>query len=85
MSNLITVGYEPPCGCWNLNSGPLEEQSVLLTTEPSLQPSRQHANNYVIAVTDPESSCLLVRKLLILGVLSEVMSMKMILVFPLVS
>jgi hypothetical protein len=23
-----------------LNSGPLEEQSVLLTTEPSLQPSR---------------------------------------------
>ena len=28
---------EPPCGCWKLNSGPLEEQSVLLTTEPSLQ------------------------------------------------
>jgi hypothetical protein len=24
-------GCEPPCGCWNLNSGPLEEQSVLLT------------------------------------------------------
>jgi hypothetical protein len=23
--------------CWELNSGPLEEQSVLLTTEPSLQ------------------------------------------------
>ena len=23
---------------WELNSGPLEEQSVLLTTEPSLQP-----------------------------------------------
>jgi hypothetical protein len=30
---------EPPYGCWELNSGPLEEQSVLLTTEPSLQPS----------------------------------------------
>jgi hypothetical protein len=29
---------ELPCGCWKLNSGPLEEQSVLLTTEPSLQP-----------------------------------------------
>ena len=29
---------EPPCGCWELNSGSLEEQSVLLTTEPSLQP-----------------------------------------------
>jgi hypothetical protein len=35
---LITDGCEPPCGCWKLNSGPLEEQSVLLTTEPSLQP-----------------------------------------------
>jgi hypothetical protein len=34
----ITDGCEPPCGCWELNSGPLEEQSVLLTTEPSLQP-----------------------------------------------
>ena len=26
-------------GCWELNSGPLEEQSVLLTSEPSLQPN----------------------------------------------
>jgi hypothetical protein len=31
-------GHEPPCGCWVLNSGPLEELPVLLTTEPSLQP-----------------------------------------------
>ena len=31
-------GCEPPCGCWDLNSGPSEEQSVLLTTGPSLQP-----------------------------------------------
>jgi hypothetical protein len=34
--NPITDGCEPPCGCWELNSRPLEEQSVLLTTEPSL-------------------------------------------------
>jgi hypothetical protein len=34
----ITDDCEPPCGCWELNSEPLEEQSVLLTTEPSLQP-----------------------------------------------
>jgi hypothetical protein len=34
----ITVGCEPPCGCWELNSGPLEEHSVLLTAERSLQP-----------------------------------------------
>jgi hypothetical protein len=33
-----TDGCEPPCGCWELNSGPLEEQSVLLTAQPSLQP-----------------------------------------------
>jgi len=26
------------CGCWELNPGPLEEQPVLITTEPSLQP-----------------------------------------------
>jgi hypothetical protein len=25
-------------GCWELNSGPLEERSVLLTAELSLQP-----------------------------------------------
>ena len=38
-SDPITDGCETPCGCWELNSGPLEEQSVLLTTEPSLQPN----------------------------------------------
>ena len=37
-SDPITDGYEPPCGCWELNSGPQKEQSVLLTSEPSLQP-----------------------------------------------
>jgi hypothetical protein len=31
-------GCEPPCGCWDLNSGRLEEQSVLLPTELSRQP-----------------------------------------------
>jgi hypothetical protein len=35
-SDLITDGCEPVCGCWDLNSGPSEEQSVLLTTEPFL-------------------------------------------------
>jgi hypothetical protein len=30
-------GCEPPCGCWDLNSGPLEEQSVPLPAEPSLE------------------------------------------------
>jgi hypothetical protein len=35
-SDPITDGCEPPCGCWDLNSEPLEEQPVLLTAEPSL-------------------------------------------------
>jgi hypothetical protein len=33
----VMDGCEPPCGCWDLNSGPLEEQLVLLTAEPSHQ------------------------------------------------
>ena len=36
--DLITDGCEPPCVCWELNSAPLEEQAMLLTMEPSLQP-----------------------------------------------
>jgi hypothetical protein len=36
--DLIMGGFEPPRGCWDLNSGPLKEQSVLLPTEPSHQP-----------------------------------------------
>jgi len=35
-SDPITDGCEPPCGCWELNSGPLEERPVFLTAEPSL-------------------------------------------------
>ena len=35
-SDPITYGCEPPGICWELKSGPLEERSVLLTTEPSL-------------------------------------------------
>ena len=38
VSDLVMDGCEPPCGCWDLDSGPSEEQSVLLTVEPSLQP-----------------------------------------------
>jgi hypothetical protein len=38
VSDLIMDGCKPPCGCWDLNSGPSEEQSVFFTSEPSLQP-----------------------------------------------
>ena len=37
-SDLVTDDCEPPFGCWDLNSGHLEEQSVLLNVESSLQP-----------------------------------------------
>ena len=33
----VTDSCELPCGCGELNLGPLGEQSVFLTTEPSLQ------------------------------------------------
>ena len=35
--NRVRDDCELSCGCWELNSGPLEEQPVLLTAEPSLQ------------------------------------------------
>jgi hypothetical protein len=35
--DLLIESYEPPCGCWELNSEPLEERPGLLTSEPSLQ------------------------------------------------
>lgn len=31
----VIDGYEPPCECWELNSGSLQ---VVLTTEPFLPP-----------------------------------------------
>jgi hypothetical protein len=34
----LTDGCELPCGCWELNSRPLEEQPVFLTAKSSLQP-----------------------------------------------
>ena len=39
-SDPITDGGEPPCGYWELNSGPLEEHSMLLAAEPALQPPK---------------------------------------------
>jgi hypothetical protein len=34
--DLITDGCESPCGCWELNLGPLEEHPMLPTSEPSI-------------------------------------------------
>jgi hypothetical protein len=38
----ITDGCETPCGCWNWDTGPLEEQTVLLIVEPRLHPLDIH-------------------------------------------
>jgi hypothetical protein len=35
----LTSGCAPSWGCLELNSGPLEDQQVLLMTEPSLHPN----------------------------------------------
>jgi hypothetical protein len=35
-SDSITDGCEPPCGCWELNSGPVDEQSVYCTVRHTL-------------------------------------------------
>lgn len=35
---VLTGGYEMPCGCWESNPGPLQEQGVILSVEPSLSP-----------------------------------------------
>jgi hypothetical protein len=32
----VTDGCKPPCGFWELNVGPLQEQQVLFTAEPSV-------------------------------------------------
>ena len=37
-SDHIIDSCKQPHGCWELNSGPLEEQPVYLTAAPSLQP-----------------------------------------------
>lgn len=41
----IAGGYEAPCGCWEVNLSPLEQQPVLLTTEPYL-----HLQNHVLKI-----------------------------------
>lgn len=34
----IRCGYQSLCGCWELNLGLFQEQQLLLSPEPSLQP-----------------------------------------------
>jgi hypothetical protein len=54
-SNISINGCEPLCGCWELNSRPLEEQAVLLTDDPSLP-----NNTIVFFVLDKIKSIVLI-------------------------
>ena len=45
----LTGSCELPCGCWESNPGPQEEQPVLLTTELSLQAT--HSDSSAINVS----------------------------------
>lgn len=38
----VMDGSEPPCGCWEVNPGPLQEQQTFSPTEPSFQPCIQN-------------------------------------------
>ena len=43
----VMHGCKASCGCWALKMDPLQEHPMLLTTEPSLQPSLQYVFNIV--------------------------------------
>lgn len=45
----VTDGCTPSCGCCDSNLLPLEEQPVLITTEPSLQPRTSALNPWANA------------------------------------
>jgi len=38
----VIDGFEIPCGCWESNPSPLEEQPMCLTSEPPPQPCQYH-------------------------------------------
>ena len=46
----VIDGCKLPCGCWDLNSGPLEQQPVLLTTELSLYTLKKQSICFVVYV-----------------------------------
>ena len=46
----ITDGCESPRGCWEPNPGPLQDQQVPLTTEPTLQTPKNKPLRQALAV-----------------------------------
>jgi hypothetical protein len=52
----MIVSHHVVAGIWDLNSGPLEEQSVLLTAEPSHQPNDFFFKTYLILLYEHQIS-----------------------------
>lgn len=70
-----TDGCELPCGCWELYPGPLEEQSVLLTTPMGNEPSPHSLGLFIIRIkTTPMFLCSVL--LYIFGVPKKFLKMK---------
>lgn len=42
----LCEGWELSCGYWEWNSGPLEEQPLLTSPQPSLQPLEKHIETH---------------------------------------
>jgi hypothetical protein len=49
---VVMDGCEVPCGCWEPNAGSLQEQPVLLITEPSVQPKNNCKRKRFVTVDD---------------------------------
>lgn len=54
------INWELPCGCWELNIGPLEEQLVLLAAEYLFIPkSGLHILSDIVSIRVIRFSCML--------------------------
>lgn len=49
--NGIMYSFKLLCGCWNLNSHPVEEQSGLLTAETTLNSPHSHFLKFLVNAT----------------------------------
>jgi hypothetical protein len=53
----VIDGSEPPCGCWELNLGRLQEQPVLVTNEPSLKHLPEYFSQVILFSSGIKECC----------------------------
>jgi hypothetical protein len=68
-SELTIDNCKLPCGCWELNSGPLEEQLVFFTAEPSLQPTICYFYWQKSKLRDPQISIAVIFLILLIDII----------------